>query len=172
MAECNFCREELKDATLAECPRCNFPLNGTSEVQAKFRSENEELEQLIQEADSALSWARFGMLWPWLTIIVIGCFYFLRSPVNISACLSVIAISSIFIACYFAVLKKTIPVLTVAFICLLLITSYGMFAMSILLSIPIFWTQFIIPAILLLMYGNALYLNIKLEKKLSDNRNK
>lgn len=172
LSECDFCGYELNNSTLEKCPKCNFTGQGTSEEKEKFRSENVELERLVQEADSALSWARFGMLWPWLTVIAIGLFYFLRKPVNISACLSLTAISCIFIACYFAVQKKPIPILAMAFICLLLIISFGVFAMSILLSTTIYWTPLIIPAILLLMYGNALYLNVKLEKKLSGNRNK
>lgn len=168
--ECEFCMADLKDGNAGKCIRCGFPIQGTDQEKENFRIVNKELEQLIQEADSALSWARFGMLWPWLSSIVIGLCYFLRAPVDIYACAADIGLSSLFISCYFTVRKKPLPTLHGAFFALLMLTIFALYQSYEFSFRLAFWTPYIIPAILLIMFGNALYLMRKLEKRWKEKK--
>jgi hypothetical protein len=168
--ECEFCQAELKNSSFANCKRCGFPISGTAIEKENFRNNNTELVELIQETDSALSWARFAMLWPWLTAIVVGATYFLRSPVEVVAFFATVTISSFFIFGYFAVKKKPVAILTAVFVVLLMLTVYSLYKAYPFFLIGINWTPFLIPTILLIMFGNALFLMRKLERTLNEKR--
>lgn len=172
--ECDFCGAEIKDPFVELCPRCDFPLHGTIESQEKFISENEKLTQLIISADNALSWARFALLWPWITAILVAGYFLISAPGLVQemvfAFSSSVIISSIFIFCYFTAPKKPLQSLTLAFILLLFMTLYGLYAARMFLMFPNFWLKMIIPALLLLMYGNGLFLMLKLDKTFRERK--
>ncbi len=172
--ECDFCGAEIKDPFVELCPRCDFPLHGAIEAQEKFRIENEKLDQLIKSADSALSWARFAMLWPWTAAILVAGYFLISASVIVQemvfAFSSSVIISGIFIFCYFAAPKKPLQSLTLAFVLLLFMTLYGLYAARMFLMFPNFWMKMIIPALMLLMYGNALFLMLKLRKTLRNRK--
>lgn len=172
--ECEFCYSKLNVDAFNICPKCDFPVHGAIEEKENFRNENAELEQLIRSADKALSWARFGMLWPWLTAIVLAVcgiiFFAAIIPGMIYTVLFTLPIPLIFITCYFIVPKKPVPILTVAFVLMLSIILYGLYEIRMFLMFPKVWLELIIPAILLFMFGNALFLMIKLEKTLKNKK--
>ncbi len=168
--ECDFCGAEIKDPFVELCPRCDFPIHGAIEAQEKFRNENEKLAQLIKRTDKALKWVRFGMLWPWITAILVAGYFLISAQVIVQemvfAFSSVVIISSVFIFCYFNAPKKPVKILSLTFVLLLLITLYGLYAARMFLMFPNFWLKMLVPLILLLMYGNALFLAVKLENVL------
>lgn len=170
LIECPFCAAEIKDPFAPVCVKCDFPLHGTDEMKENFRSENAESGQLIKRAVRAFNWARFGMLWPWLTAIIVAGYFLIRTPALVQemvfAFSSSVIISSIFIFCYFTAPKKPVKILTLAFVLLLFLALYGLYAARMFLMFPGFWLKMLVPAILLLMYGNALFLMIKMEKEL------
>lgn len=171
MKECEFCLSETDDALPQKCSVCGFPMNGTQEEKDRFNAQYEEIKVLVDEAEAALGWARFGMFWPWLSAIIMSAYYCLRPPLEIDWFISTLIISGIFLSGYFTARRKPILTLSVILPLFILLTVIGIWKMRLLLGASIsMLTPLIIPAILIIMYGNALYLCRKTEKALAELR--
>ncbi|MDQ3111249.1 MAG: hypothetical protein M3R17_15275 [Bacteroidota bacterium] len=156
---CDFCFEKQEDLVNVMCPVCGYPMKGTKEAQTTFRSVNEKVKQKIDEAETALSQARFAMLWPSLTSIVITLAFNLP-PKNIYQLAGTLGFYSIFVVLYFIVALKPLQILILASMILLSGILYS-------LSISVVpKTLLIVPAVILLIYLNCIYSTWRAEKAL------
>ncbi|HTL82844.1 MAG TPA: hypothetical protein VL651_14120 [Bacteroidia bacterium] len=171
IAQCEFCKSELKDVPAHECEVCGFPVKGTEQEQQDFMMVNAELKSLIDESETALSWARFVMLWPWVGAFIMGSFYFLRPPIQWIAFFASLTICTVFIAAFFAVKKKPVEVLTSVFTVYVMTLIIGLFEARDLISFNTkFLSTMIIPVIMFIMLGNALYLERKVQKAFRERK--
>ena len=155
--ECSFCYAKIPGPFDRNCPNCGFPVQGTAAEQESFVAQHTELKQEIDEAESALSWARFGMLWPGLGAIIGSLFFYSALPGMLKLLAGVIS-GGILIAAYFLVPRKPVPVLLacVIYILLCIVTLYFEFSFS--------FSVYLLPLLILLTYGNALYTSRKLAR--------
>lgn len=154
---CEFCFTKQEDLVNVICPACGYPMKGEKQEQDRFRAANEKNKQKIDEAETSLSQARFAMLWPSLAGSVIQ-FTFDFPPKNLIAFGITMGFYLVFVAAYFVVSWKPLPILILVAMTLL---GGVLFAISIgMLSKMLL----IVPAIILLIYCNAIYTVWRAEK--------
>ncbi len=161
--ECDFCKTKYDGPYRIDCPGCGYPVHGDALQQAQFTAANTELKAVIDEAETALSWARFALLWPWLAVLALAAWQFLLPPADVPAFAVTAIFCMIFIGCYFAAPWRPVPVLILALTVLIISVLAAMVKMP-------FNVMFIIPAFLLIAYSNALYTVWKSEKALEEKK--
>jgi hypothetical protein len=147
---CDFCFTKREDLTNPHCAICGNPVNGTKDEKERFAAANEKLKQKIDEAETALSQARFAMLWPSLTAVILT-FAFNFPPHNFYQFAGTLIFYAIFIGAYFIVAWQPFPILVLTSMLLLagvLFTMWKGTALNPLL---------LVPGIILLIYLNAVY---------------
>lgn len=166
--ECNFCFAAETAPYTANCKECGFPIHGTSQEQAQFSVANADLKKVIDTAESALSNARFSLLWPWLTTLIGSGVYFLRPPANFLSFGILAALSLFFIAGYFVVAWKPVPVLLATTLVMLLIVGLAFWylhSLSMNSLIPE-----LIPLLITVVLARALYACYRVEKALDKKK--
>lgn len=156
---CEFCFTKQEDLVNAICPVCSYPMKGSKAQQDQFIASNEKLKQKIDEAETALSQARFAMLWPSLTAILLS-FGFNFPPQNMLRFAITLGFYSIFVFAYFLVAWKPFPILLLAamvlFTGILFSMAYGIVPKMLL----------IVPGVIWLIYLNGIYSVWRAEKAL------
>jgi hypothetical protein len=156
---CDFCFEKQEDLVNVFCPVCGYPMKGTPQQQHNFKKQHEAIKQKIDESETALSQARFAMLWPSLTSIVIS-FTFSFPPKNMYIFAGTLTFYAAFIAMYFIVSWKPLPILILAAMTLL---GGILFSLS-RHTVPNM--VLVVPAVIFLIYVNAIYSVWRAEKAL------
>lgn len=160
---CDFCYATLEKFSDVYCPECGYPARGSKDGQEKFIAANETTKKKIDEADTALSQARFAMLWPSLTAIIVTLAlghptqHYVESGITLAFYL-------LFVAMYFVAALKPFPILILCFTILLggILFSFlrGSISKGILL----------VPGIIALIYLNGIYSVWRAEKALEKIR--
>ncbi len=158
---CDFCFTKQEDFVNTICPFCGYPMKGHKTEQEQFISVNEKSKQTIDEAETALSQARFAMLWPSLTGVLLS-FGFSFPPQHMLQFAITLAFYSIFILAYFLVAWRPRPILiltsTVLLTGILFSMAYGIVPKMVL----------VVPGVILLIYINAIYSAWRAEKVLDQ----
>jgi hypothetical protein len=162
--ECDFCKTNYDGPYRTDCAECGYPVHGNAGEQAQFTAANEALKNVIDEAESALSWARFALLWPWLTALALAAWQFLNPPVDLLSFGIVTFFCAIFIGCYFAAPWRPVPILILALTTLIVLLLVAF------LRTGFVNVWYIIPAFLLVAYSNGLYTVWKSQKALEQKR--
>jgi hypothetical protein len=158
---CDFCFTKQEDLVNTFCPACGYPMKGSKEEQRKFFLANEKLKQKIDEAETALSQARFAMLWPSITAVVLS-FGFGFPPHNIYQFLGPIVFYLLFVVLYFIVALKPFPLLILAFMILLSGILFSILHGNTLKFL------LIVPGAIMLIYLNGIYSIRRAEKALEE----
>jgi hypothetical protein len=156
---CDFCYTKQEKFDELNCRECGFPLTGSEPVKAKFLADHEAEKQKIDEAETGLSQARFAMLWPSLTAILIT-FAFQFPPGNIPEFAVTIGYYGLFVVFYFIVSYRPVPILILSSLVLIAGILFS-FANGMMFKIIL-----IVPAMILFSFGNAIYLAKRAEKAL------
>lgn len=147
---CDFCYTRQEDLVNVFCPACGYPMKGSKEEQAHFNKANEKKKQKIDEAETALSQARFAMLWPSLAAFVIN-FTFDFPPRNTTVFAGTLGFYAIFVVAYFVVSWRPLPILILSAMTLLSGMLFGI-STGMLSNLLL-----IVPGVILLIYCNAIY---------------
>jgi hypothetical protein len=156
---CDFCLEQQEDLVNVFCPTCGYPMKGNAQEQQNFKTQHEAVKQKIDEAETALSQARFAMLWPSLTSIVLT-FSFNFPPKNLYEFAATLGFYAAFVVMYFIVALKPLAILILAAMMLL---GGILFSLS-MHTVPN--GLLVVPGVIFLIYANAIYSLWRAEKAL------
>jgi hypothetical protein len=158
---CDFCFTKQEDLVNVFCPACGYPMKGSKQEQAQFAAANKKNKEKIDEAETALSQARFAMLWPSLAAFVIN-FAFDFPPRNMIVFAGTLGFYGIFVAAYFVVSWRPLPILILS---AMILFSGMFFAFS---NGMVSKILLIVPGVILLIYGNAIYSVWRAEKAVEE----
>ena len=166
--ECEFCGTKQEGPYQVSCTECGYPIYGTPQEQQIFEEQHKELKTVLDKAESALSSARFALLWPSLAALVFIGLGFWTHRLTMSGLMIGVAVPGIFIASYFLTPWKAVPILLIDSIVALLIIGMELYtnkdlSLGGLIGIAI-------PVLVESIYVRALFVCRKAEKALEKKK--
>lgn len=166
--ECDFCGTKQEGPYQVHCTECGYPVYGTPQEQQLFTEQHQQLKEVLDKAEGALSSARFALLWPWLAALLFTCLGYWTHRLGTSGIIVGTALPGIFIASYFLTPLKPVPILLIDSIVMLLIigmTFYTIKDFSLGGMIGV-----VLPILIGSMYVRALFLCRKAENALEKKK--